>query len=164
MFMGGCTAHLLHWAMFSVGIFCVVYLICWRLSSHFLFFSFVFLVLNNQCQWVLCCGWWLSITMTLIDKAVMLKNTTNMCLDCCVTLQWHNYKLLGWGTMVQAGRSRVGVPMRWIFFNLPNPSSYTVALGFTQPLIEMSTRNLPGVNERPVRKADNLTAICEPTV
>jgi hypothetical protein len=30
------------------------------------------------------------------------------------------------------------------FFNLPNPSSCTVALGSTQPLTEMSTRNLPG--------------------
>jgi hypothetical protein len=29
-------------------------------------------------------------------------------------------------------------------FNLPNPSSRTMALGTTQPLIEMSTRNLPG--------------------
>jgi hypothetical protein len=28
-------------------------------------------------------------------------------------------------------------------FNLPNPSSRTVALGSTQPLTEMSTRNLP---------------------
>jgi hypothetical protein len=26
------------------------------------------------------------------------------------------------------------------FFNLPNPSSRTVALGFTQPLTEMKTR------------------------
>jgi hypothetical protein len=31
------------------------------------------------------------------------------------------------------------------FFNLPNPSSRTMALGSTQPLREMSTRNLPGV-------------------
>jgi hypothetical protein len=31
------------------------------------------------------------------------------------------------------------------FFNWPNPSSHTVALGSTQPLSEMSTRNLPGV-------------------
>jgi hypothetical protein len=30
------------------------------------------------------------------------------------------------------------------FFNLPNPSSRTMALGSTQPLTEMSTRNLPG--------------------
>jgi hypothetical protein len=30
------------------------------------------------------------------------------------------------------------------FFNLPNPSSHTMALGLTQSLTEMSTRNLPG--------------------
>jgi hypothetical protein len=30
------------------------------------------------------------------------------------------------------------------FFNLANPSSRIVALGSTQPLTEMSTRNLPG--------------------
>jgi hypothetical protein len=35
-----------------------------------------------------------------------------------------------------------------------------MALGSTQPLIEMSTRNLPGVKLRLERKADNLTAIC----
>jgi hypothetical protein len=34
----------------------------------------------------------------------------------------------------------------------------------TQPLTEMSTRNLPGGKVRPVRKADKLTAICELTV
>jgi hypothetical protein len=32
------------------------------------------------------------------------------------------------------------------FLNLPNPSNRSVALGSTQPLTEMSTRNLPGVN------------------
>jgi hypothetical protein len=31
------------------------------------------------------------------------------------------------------------------FFNLPNPSSRTMALGSTHPLTEMSTRNLLGV-------------------
>jgi hypothetical protein len=41
---------------------------------------------------------------------------------------------------------------------------YTVALGSTEPLTEMSTRNLPGGKGRPERKADNLTAICEPVV
>jgi hypothetical protein len=30
------------------------------------------------------------------------------------------------------------------FFNLPNPFGRTMALGSTQPLTEMSTRNLPG--------------------
>jgi hypothetical protein len=53
--------------------------------------------------------------------------------------------------MLQAGRLRVRVPMSWIFFffNLPNPSSCTMALGG---------------KGWPVRKADNLTAICKPTV
>jgi hypothetical protein len=46
--------------------------------------------------------------------------------------------------MLQAGRSRVRFPIRWIsFFNLPNPTSRTMVLGSTQPL-EMSTRNIPG--------------------
>jgi hypothetical protein len=35
-----------------------------------------------------------------------------------------------------------------------------MALGLTQPLIEMSTRNLPGGKGRPVLKADNLTTDC----
>jgi hypothetical protein len=53
--------------------------------------------------------------------------------------------------------------MRLIFFfNLSNPSSRIMALGSTQPLTKMSTRNLPGgVKGRlPARKANNLTAIC----
>jgi hypothetical protein len=36
-----------------------------------------------------------------------------------------------------------------------------MALGSTQPLTEMSTRNLHGDKGQPARKADNLTAICE---
>jgi hypothetical protein len=50
------------------------------------------------------------------------------------------------------------------FFNLPNPSSRTMAMGSTEPLTEMSTRNLSGGKGWPARKADNLTAICEPNV
>jgi hypothetical protein len=46
--------------------------------------------------------------------------------------------------MLQAGRSPVRVPDKVDFFNLPNPSSRTMALESTQPLTEMSTRNLPG--------------------
>jgi hypothetical protein len=39
-----------------------------------------------------------------------------------------------------------------------------MALGSTQPLTGMSTRNISWSKGRPARKADNLTAICEPTV
>jgi hypothetical protein len=66
--------------------------------------------------------------------------------------------------MLQTGRLRVRVPMRWIFFNLPNPYSSTMALGSIQFLTEMSTRNSPGGKGWLARKADNLTAICEPIV
>jgi hypothetical protein len=37
-----------------------------------------------------------------------------------------------------------------------------MALGSTQTLTEMSTGNLPEGKGQPARKADNLTAICEP--
>jgi hypothetical protein len=66
--------------------------------------------------------------------------------------------------MLPPGRSRVRIPMRLISFSLPNLSSRTMALRSTQPLIEMSSRNLPGGKERPGRKADHLTAICEPMI
>jgi hypothetical protein len=51
----------------------------------------------------------------------------------------------------------------WIFvFNWSTPSSRITALGSTQPVTEISMRNLCGGKGRPARKADNLTAICEP--
>jgi hypothetical protein len=39
-----------------------------------------------------------------------------------------------------------------------------MALGSTQPLTEICTRNLPGGKGRPARKADNPAVICEPIV
>jgi hypothetical protein len=43
---------------------------------------------------------------------------------------------IGPGTALQAGRSRFGI------FHRHNPSGRTMALGSTQPLTEMSTRNI----------------------
>jgi hypothetical protein len=54
------------------------------------------------------------------------------------------------------------------FFNLSNPSSRTMTLGFTQPLTEMSTRRYfwggSGGKALPARKAGNLTAVFVPLV
>jgi hypothetical protein len=50
------------------------------------------------------------------------------------------------------------------FFNSPNISSRTMTLGSTQPISEMSSRNLHEGKGRLARKADNLTGICEPIV
>jgi hypothetical protein len=51
------------------------------------------------------------------------------------------------------------------FFVIPFYLQY-VGPGFTQPLTEMSTRNIIflGSKVRRVLRADNLTAICEPIV
>jgi hypothetical protein len=49
-------------------------------------------------------------------------------------------------------------------FNCLNPSSRIMVIGSTQPLTEISTRNLPEVKVRPDPKPDNLTTICEPPV
>jgi hypothetical protein len=70
------------------------------------------------------------------------------------------------GSVLQAERSRVRFPMRSFigFFNSPNRSIRTMALGSTQPLTEMSTRNLPGGKGRLACKAGNLTSICESIV
>jgi hypothetical protein len=57
--------------------------------------------------------------------------------------------------------------MNKFFFNLPNPSGRNMPWGIRN-FLQMSTgsRKLMflGSKERPVRKADNLTVICEPTV
>jgi hypothetical protein len=56
--------------------------------------------------------------------------------------------------------------MRMKLFNLPNPSDSIMALGITQPLTEINPRSrrimFLGNRERPVRKDNNLTVICEP--
>jgi hypothetical protein len=67
--------------------------------------------------------------------------------------------------MLQAGRPPVRVPDEVdFFFNLPNSSSRTLALGSTQPLTEMSTRNFPGGKKRPARRADKLAVMYEQNV
>jgi hypothetical protein len=48
------------------------------------------------------------------------------------------------------------------FFNWPNPSSCTMALRSTQPLTEMSTRNLHVGKGQLADMADNLTTTCDP--
>jgi hypothetical protein len=64
--------------------------------------------------------------------------------------------------MLQAGRSPVRVPDEGFLFSLLNPSSRIMSLGSTQPLTEMSTRNISGSKKQATRRADNLAAIYEP--
>ena len=52
-----------------------------------------------------------------------------------------------------------GFDSQWCYWNFSwhNPSGRTMALGLTQPLTEMSTRNISWGKRRPVLRADNLT-------
>jgi hypothetical protein len=69
--------------------------------------------------------------------------------------------------MLQAGGSRVRDSMRWMnFLNVPNPSSSTRPWS----LLCLEHKWVPEAvmflvnSARPVCKADNLTAVCQPTV
>jgi hypothetical protein len=69
--------------------------------------------------------------------------------------------------MIRGGRSRIRGPMRLInFYDFRNPSSLSMALGFIQPLTQINIRSRKVMflrsRARPARKADKLTAICEP--
>jgi hypothetical protein len=71
---------------------------------------------------------------------------------------WHNEGGTRWRTWLRyyaTSRKVAGsIPIEVIvFFNRPNPSRRFVVLGSTQPLTEMSTRNIPGGKGRPARKA-----------
>jgi hypothetical protein len=60
--------------------------------------------------------------------------------EVCGYIRWYSHwigargSVVGWGTMLQGGRSPIRIPDKVDFFNLPNPSSRTMALGSTQPL------------------------------
>jgi hypothetical protein len=107
----------------------------------------------------------------MFSSAFCSQNTFDyLLLILCYKYAEASSREVGWSTMLQAeGR---GFESRWsdFFFNLPNPSSRTMALGSTQPLTEMSTRNLRGVvmGDRRVRLtsrhlwADYLEKMWEP--
>jgi hypothetical protein len=69
--------------------------------------------------------------------------------------------VVGWSTYATSRKVPGSIPDVIAFFSWPKPTTRTMAIESTQPLIEMSTRNLPGHKGRPARKADNLTAICQ---
>jgi hypothetical protein len=81
------------------------------------------------------------------------------CSTACVS--WVRGGVIGSGIMTQALWPRVRFPTRSLDFSIDLiPLSPTMDLGSTQPLTEMSVKNLIGGKGRPVCKGDNLSAIC----
>jgi len=98
--------------------------------------------------------WW-NYMCTVVWWTVHISNETPGCLSsfsfihlfsilhilCCTLFSGARGVAVDWGTALQAGRSRV-LMVSLEFFHWHNPSGRTMALGLTQPLTEMSTRNI----------------------
>jgi hypothetical protein len=54
----------------------------------------------------------------LCSKVTERKMCWTYVLDADTTEYGARGSVVGWGTILQAGRSRVGVPMKWIFFSI----------------------------------------------
>jgi hypothetical protein len=68
--------------------------------------------------------------------------------------------MIYWGHYATRRKVAGSIPYEVIGFLIDlNPSNRTMALGLTQPLTKLITRNLPGDKGRSACKTDNLTAI-----
>ena len=82
-----------------------------------------------------------------------------VCTVYTVCMYWWDARCRSWLRHCATSRKVAGsIPdgVIWIFY-WHNPSGRTMTLGLTQPLTEMSTRNISWGWRRPVRTADNLT-------
>jgi hypothetical protein len=73
--------------------------------------------------------------------------------------------LVGWGSILKSGKSRVRFPMMSLHFSIYIKLPATPwPWGPLRLLTEMCTRDLPASEGLPAHKADNLTTICEPII
>lgn len=73
-------------------------------------------------------------------------------------------RMVGWGNITKARRSRIRLSIVLGYFRSSNPSSRIMALRSTHLLIEMSTGNNHNGKGWPARETNSLIPICEQTV
>jgi hypothetical protein len=148
---------------------------CIAVSIFRIFISWPWTLYETSANSILCCNAFMSIRSFNTKRRKMF-----LCLAWIYNNIWSNIYFSqelanswggthsGYGTILQTGKSRVRYPMRCFFFNYLI-LSVALGLGFTQHLSEMSARNIKtimflGSKVQQVRRADNLTTICEPIV
>jgi hypothetical protein len=106
-----------------------------------------------------------SVVQGLSSIPFLLTDCTAWIYFCLVNMTMGAFSsIVGWGTMLQVWRSWDQVPMRWIF------SIYLIlpATLWSWGRLSLEHKWVPGIflgdKGRPARRADNLTAICEPIV
>jgi hypothetical protein len=75
-------------------------------------------------------------------KIIVQYLTMNIWVPNCNKMYLYIHLKIIWGTALQTGRWRVQSPIMSLEFFIDNPSGRTMALGSTQPLTEISTRNI----------------------
>jgi hypothetical protein len=152
---------------------CVCWLLLWWFTLHCHFQMSLFLNFWKE----VCIEFYSYNIQDLPVKWKCLSTQYFYCLhSCSVTVEPHLIffdlifpgicgSIVGWGTMVQTGRSLVRFPIRSLGFLIDLVLPATLwPWGSTQPVTKMSARNLPGGKGWLAHKTDSLTAICEPIV
>ena len=113
---------------------CIVIYICKRSQQMHTFFFHQWYIINCFC-----------LRRVSNNQVLIIRKTVQAALWylSCMYISGARGGAVGWGAVLQARKVAGSIPNGVIgIFHWHNPSGRTMALGLTQPLTEMSTRNI----------------------